>query len=247
MSDFAMTIIIGSMVGIVGTGLGGFLAILVVSPKSRFLGMLLGGTSGLMIAIVTFDLLPHAFEIGGLWTQILGICLGIGIIFCIENMLPNDNNSYMKRKKRNNFFKTGILLGLGIAMHNLPEGLAIGSGFVVTKRMGLTMALVIALHNLPEGMAMATSLRLGGSSSIKVVLLTLLAGMPTGLGALLGYVLGNKSEFLIALCLSLAGGTMLYITCGELIPSAKALHKGRASTIGLVFGFILGLYITVKL
>jgi len=243
-SNIMSTTIIGFLVGVLGTGMGGVLALLLINPNKRFLSMLLGATSGIMLAVVTFDLLPEAFNMGGLWVEILGIIIGIIIIVLIEDIIPYKR---LGGNRRDGFTKTGILLGIGIALHNLPEGLAIGSGFMVTKEMGLAMALVIALHDLPEGIAMATPLRLGGASRLKVIILTLLSGVPTGIGAFIGAVLGSVSDFFVALCLSFAGGTMLYITCGELIPNSKALHHGRASTIGLIFGFILGIIITFKL
>lgn len=232
-------VLIGSFVGIIGTGLGGILAVTIIKPDSNFLGITLGGASGIMLAIVTFDLLPESFKLGGTLAGIIGTVLGIVIIMFVEDIV----NKFLNIGNKNNFFITGILLSIGIAMHNLPEGLAIGSGFMVTEKMGLTMALVIALHNLPEGVAMATPYRISGYPRLKVLLITIFCGLPTGIGAFIGALLGSISSFFIAICLSLAGGTMLYIICDELIPKAKALQQGRASTLGLTVGFIIGMII----
>ncbi len=237
--------ILGTFIGIIGTGLGGALALSLVRPNKKLLSLLLGFTSGLMISIVTFDLLPEAINIGGIYTEMLGLVLGILIVVFIEECIQN-NQSNKKLKERNNFLKAGILIGIGIAIHNLPEGLAIGSSFVFTTEMGMKMAIVITLHNLPEGIAMATPLRIGGFPKLKVLLITVASGVPTGIGAFIGGLLGNISDFFISLCLALAGGTMLYITCGELIPNAKTLHKGRASTISILIGFLLGMIIVAN-
>ncbi len=245
MEDVLAITIIGSIVGVIGTGFGGIITLALVRPDRRFLSVLLGITSGLMIAIVTFDLLPEATEIGGLYVQIAGLCIGVIAVILIENLLPDlHNNNYTNQRSK--FLKAGILVGIGIAIHNLPEGLAIGSSFAFASDMGIRMVIVITLHNIPEGMAMATPLRIGGYSKIKVFLMTLLSGVPTGIGAFIGAIIGSISDFFIALCLALAGGTMLYITCSELIPNAKALHNGRASTMGIVIGFILGMIIVLK-
>lgn len=244
MQDVLTITIIGSLVGVIGTGLGGIITLSLVRPNKQFLSVLLGITSGLMIAIVTFDLLPEATEIGGLWIQIVGLTIGIMAVIFIEGLLPNFHTKH--RHKNSGFLKAGILVGIGIAIHNLPEGLAIGSSFAFASEMGMRMVIVITLHNLPEGMSMATPLRIGGYSKTKVLLLTLLSGVPTGIGTFIGAILGSISDQFIALCLGLAGGTMLYITCGELIPNAKALHNGRASTIGIIIGFILGMIIVIN-
>ncbi|WP_202707406.1 ZIP family metal transporter [Sporosalibacterium faouarense] len=245
MQEVLSITILGSLVGIVGTGLGGIIALSLVRPNNKFLSILLGFTSGLMIAVVTLDLLPESQKIGGIRIEIIGIILGIITVIFIDNMLPK-NITKNGLNKEDSFLKAGIMIGLGIAIHNLPEGLAVGSSFIFTADMGIRMALVISLHNLPEGIAMATPLRIGGFPKIKVLLLTLASGVPTGLGAFMGALLGNISDSFIALCLAIAGGTMLYITCGELIPNAKTLHKGRASTIGVIIGFIFGMIFVVK-
>jgi ZIP family zinc transporter len=91
---------------------------------------------------------------------------------------------------------------------------------------------------------MATPLRMGGMPKGLVFGAALLAGVPTGLGALLGFVLGGISAQFISLCLGFAGGAMLYITCSELIPESRDLHRGRLSSIGLVLGIIAGLLIS---
>ncbi|MBS4538339.1 ZIP family metal transporter [Clostridium sp. D2Q-11] len=235
------TTVIGFMVGIIGTGLGGLLAVFLVKPNNRFLSILLGLTAGLMLSIITFDLLPEAIELAGLGMVVVGIIIGILLVLFIEDIF--DRHDRKHKNLREGFLRAGLLMGFGIALHNLPEGLAVGSGFMFTSEMGIKVAIVIALHNLPEGIAMATPLRMSGFGKLKVFILTLLAGVPTGIGAFLGAILGSISNMFIGLCLAIAAGTMLYITCGELIPNSKTIHRGRISTVGLLVGFIIGLLI----
>ncbi|MTI66366.1 MAG: ZIP family metal transporter [Firmicutes bacterium] len=246
MYELLMNTLIGVLVGVLGTGLGGILSLTLIKPNKKFLSFLLGSTAGIMLSIVTFDLLPEAQHIGGIFTEIVGIILGIILVIFIEDLLPKEHFKACSTKEKS-MLKAGILMGIGIAIHNLPEGLAVGSGFMLTSEMGMKVAFVIALHNIPEGIAMATPLRLSGYSKPKVLILTLLCGLPTGIGAFFGAFLGSISNFFIALCLSFAAGTMLYITCGELIPSAKRIHNGKSSTLGVIFGFILGILIVSKL
>ncbi|SCG81842.1 zinc transporter, ZIP family [Proteiniborus sp. DW1] len=246
MTEVVVITIIGTLVGTIGTGLGGLISLFIVKPSSKFLGVLFGITSGLMLSVVAFDLLPEAYNIAGLGTEILGILLGVIVVVFIEKFFP-DNKNKKPSSSKSHFFRTGALIGIAIAIHNFPEGLAIGSGYMYTSKMGITMAIIIALHDLPEGLAMAAPLRLSGSSTVKVIFLTVMAGIPTGIGAFIGAVLGSVSNFLIGLCLAFAGGTMLYITCGEMIPDAKSLHSGRASSLGIVVGFIIGIVVSMSL
>src|SRR5690554_6919623 len=92
LSEVLVITIIGTLVGVVGTGLGGLISLVIVKPSSRFLGVLLGITSGLMLSVVTFDLLPEAYNIAGLGIEILGILLGVLIILFIEGLFPTNKN-----------------------------------------------------------------------------------------------------------------------------------------------------------
>ena len=135
---------------------------------------------------------------------------------------------------------------LGIAVHNFPEGLAVGSGFEASAHLGLSLALVIGVHDIPEGMAMAVPMKAGGMATWKVIFYSVLAGVPMGFGALVGALLGEISQEIIALCLSFAAGAMLYVVCGDLIPESKSIYKGRLSTIGNILGIIIGIIISVS-
>jgi len=123
LNNLLIITIIGTMVGVIGTGFGGLLSLLWKNPGSKFMSIILGFSGGLMLSVVTFDLLPEAFEIGGIPLSILGIIFGIIVTTLIDEMLPDFDNM---AKGRGKYFKMGILLALGLALHNFPEGLAIG-------------------------------------------------------------------------------------------------------------------------
>ncbi len=237
--------LIGLSVGVFGTGMGGLIAFFIKSSSQKYLGFILGISSGLMLSIVCFDLLPEAFELGELYIGILGITIGVIIIIMLDSVTSITPKKYYKGNNKN-FVKTGMLLGIGVALHNFPEGLAIGSSFMATKELGMGISIVIALHNMPEGISMATPMSIGGMPRIKALVYTILAGIPMGIGAFLGAVIGEISQNFIAFCLAFAGGTMLYITCGELIPKSQSLKSGKVSSYGLMIGFILGIMIAKK-
>lgn len=244
MNSLLRTTLIGFFVGIIGTGVGGSISFLLNNPSKKFLSAIIGISSGLMIAIVTFELLPEAFMLGGVLSTVGGLGVGAFIASFLDSFISR--LSYIAKRERKGYIKTGILLGIGIALHNFPEGLAIGSGFVAQQRLGIGLAIVIALHNMPEGVAMVTPMRVGGYSKSKAFLLTLLAGAPMGFGAYFGALIGSYAYGLIGLCLAFAGGTMLYITFGELLPKGKELDGGRISTYFAILGFMLGILISKR-
>ncbi|MDK2917543.1 MAG: zinc transporter, family [Candidatus Petromonas sp.] len=242
MDNIVSITLIGFSVGVLGTGIGGLLALFLDEPGNRFLSFILGFSAGIMLTIVCFDLLPEAFDRGNFVLGIAGIVAGVLVIIIADDKIHmHETNIPLGTAS---FTKMGILIGIGVALHNFPEGLAIGSGFIATKELGIGISLVIAIHNIPEGISMAAPMRVGGMSKFKALFYTVLVGMPMGLGAFIGAMLGEISQTFIAFCLAFAGGTMLYITCGELIPGSSNLHIGRTSSIGLILGFLVGLFIT---
>lgn len=244
MSDLLFSSIIGAGAGIIGTGIGGAIGFILKRPSKRLISILMSFSAGLMIAVVCFDLLPESFAIGSLYTGIIGVVLGALAIIICEDLIAGYRQSNGRGRAREKYVEMGILLGIGIALHNFPEGLAIGSGFTALPAYGLGLSLVIALHDIPEGIAMATPMVIGGVGKVKIFLSAILAGIPTGIGAAIGYMLGEISPVFISLCLGFAGGAMLYITCSELIPESQDLYRGKVSSLSLIMGLIAGIIIS---
>lgn len=231
--------LIGFIVGILGTSLGAIIALLFVHDNKKILSLILSFTAGIMLSIVTFDLIYEAIELSNIKMTSFGIFVGTIIVVFMENILYK----LQINKNHNKFIKSGLLMAIAIAIHNIPEGLAIGSGFMFTSDMGFKLAIIISLHNLPEGIAMATPLKISGFKGVKIIIYSILAGIPTGIGAFFGTILGGISNSFIGLCFAIAAGTMLYITCGELIPNSKDIHNNRLAPVTLCIGFIIGIVI----
>ncbi|MFO8192116.1 MAG: ZIP family metal transporter [Bacillota bacterium] len=240
MNDILRISLIGLAAGVIGTGSGTIIALFVKNPGKNMLSFILGFAGGIMLAIVLNDLLPEAVEAGNFVTAFTGLLVGTIFILLLDLKMPHFH-FFETTEELTRFIRTGTILGLGIAMHNLPEGIAIGASYVASPALGFTLALTIALHNIPEGIAMACPLCVGGMRTRWVLLYTAMAGLPMGLGALIGSSLGTVSPAMLSLALGFAGGAMLYIIFGELIPGAQDSGSGHAGTFGAVFGTIAGI------
>jgi ZIP family zinc transporter len=141
--------------------------------------------------------------------------------------------------------KIGLLMAIGIAMHNFPEGLAIGGGYSGRAEFGIGLAILIALHNIPEGLAIATPLYAGDASKISTLIQCALTGLPMIIGALIGFLIGELSTQAVSICLGFAGGAMFFITCDELIPEChmEVERYGHIPILSIVIGFVVGLLI----
>ena len=238
MAGLLKTFMIGIFFGFFGTTIGGIIGINLKSTSNKFLGFILSFAAGLMMAIICFDLLPEAMQISSLSVILIGILLGIITMIICDSLVKE---KFSGRKDVNSLLKTGIIISIGLALHNIPEGLAIGTGFQASINLGLSLAIAIAIHDVPEGISMAVPMKNGGMSKGKVIFLVIMSGVSTGIGALVGHLVGGISESIIAASLSFAAGAMLYIVSGELTPEANNMYKGRMNAVGNILGFILGI------
>lgn len=239
------TTLIGLFFGTFGTTIGGIIGVNFKNTSNKFLSFILSLASGLMISIVCFELIPESLEISTIPLTILGILFGVICMIICDILVQKKFNTNIKyTKTSNSLLKTGIIVSIGLALHNFPEGLAIGSGFGASLKLGYSLAIAILLHDIPEGVSMAVPMKNGGMKISKVIFYVVLSGITTGIGAFFGALVGGISNQLIAICLSFAAGAMLYIVSGELIPESNKLYKGKMSSIGNILGFILGILTT---
>lgn len=209
MKEIIKTTLFGLFFGTFGTTIGGIIGVKFKNTSNKVLSFILNFAAGLMISIVCFELIPEALEISSIVGTLTGIIFGVCTMMLCDKIVNEKNN--IKRYEKNSLLKTGIIVGIGLAIHNIPEGLAIGSGFETSLKLGLSLAIAIALHDIPEGISMAVPMKTGGMKASKALFYTVLSGITTGIGAFFGAVLGGISEKTIAICLSFAAGCMLYI------------------------------------
>lgn len=243
MNYILKTTLIGLFFGTFGTTLGGIIGVCLKTTSNKFLSFILSFASGLMLSIVCFDLIPESMELTSISNTVIGVIVGV-ICMMICDVLVNKKFSVNNSNAKNNLLKTGVIVSIGLALHNFPEGLAIGSGFEASITLGYSLALAICLHDIPEGIAMGVPMKSGGMKISKIIFYVIMSGITTGVGAFFGALVGTIGKEVIAMCLAFAGGAMLYIVSGELIPESNNLYKGKLPVVGNVIGFIIGMFAT---
>lgn len=241
MNQITTISLIGLLAGMIGTTIGGLIGISFQRASNKLLSFILEIASGLMTSIICFDLIPESLHITNITITLIGIIAGIILMFGCSNFISN----YIKSHhlfKNNTLLKTGLIISLGLAIHNLPEGLAIGAGFNSSTTLGLKLAIAIALHDIPEGISISLPLNSGGMSKNKAIIITFVSGISTGIGALIGAYIGNISLLFISFSLSFAAGAMLYIVSCELIPESQKIYSGKITSLGYISGIILGIF-----
>lgn len=250
-----------------GTGLGGLLAV-TRRPGKRSFGFLMGLTAGVMISLSFLELVNHAWELKGYKTATVGFAAGAFFMLFMDMTLPhirfgereapNGENiagqehaghprpgwhhrrSFRRHGEISNrpLFMTGLLLAFGITIHNLPEGIAVGAGYMHTPKFGVFIAIAILLHNVPEGIGTALPLFTSGVSKGEAFAVALFSGLVEPIGALAAALFLNIFHSLVPVSLAFAGGVMMFITLDELIPTARAHGHEHYTALGIILGSI---------
>lgn len=229
--NFIWIIILSSLVSILGTMTGASIGIVVKNPSKKFLSSTMAFAGGVMLSLVVFDLVPEAIEKSGFLNTIIFYFVGILGIFLMESLFESDNG----------YTKIALVTALGLMIHNFPEGVIMGCGFVGGKSLGVKMSMMIAIHDIPEGLAVAVPLMAAKKNVFKILIFVFITAMPTAVGALVGVSLGNISQKAFGICLALASGIMIYVIFGELIPQSNKLDNGILNTASILLGITLGL------
>jgi ZIP family zinc transporter len=223
-----LEIILYSTLGLLGTAIGAFLGIFF---GKKMIGKTLAITAGIMGGLVIFDLFPLSLSLSDPIVALISTAIGILGVMLLGNVI----GKFQPLKQKNRMINSGLILLFSMALHNFPEGMAIGSGGAESTQTGFIIALTIALHDIPEGMAVATPFVGGSVKNRKVFLMTIFSSLSTIVGAVIGYLLGSISDYTNAICLGIASGAMLYVVVRELLPGSL---KSSSVRDVIIFSFV---------
>jgi len=204
--------------------------------------VLLGLSSGIGFVVAFFDILPEAVRFGSWITAAAGFTVGILLGSLTEKifpqLLPGWTCSPSGRGSvpvRRDLLRTGYLFTIGVAAHNLPEGMAVGAGLEARAELGILLSTAIGLHNIPEGMALSGLFLTAGKRPLFSVALAAGAGLFLPVGAILTQTYISAGPVVIAFLLALGAGALVYIIVKDLLPCSLGLHPRQA-----VFGIAAG-------
>ena len=142
-----------------------------------------------------------------------------------------------------------MLIAIGVAIHNLPEGLVVAAGYIFNPNLGIVIAIAIMLHNIPEGLATALPLSEAGTKRSRIAAITFLSGLAEPVGALVAAVALSAfaPRIVTGYSLIFAAGVMTYITADELIPVSHEYGFKHTVSVGLLLGIIFALLLDVLL
>lgn len=200
----------------------------------------MGLAAGIMIMLSFLELMSEAIRISSLLFAALGFVAGSMLMFLLDFVFPHTHFAVLEKGRIDGkFLRSGMLIAVGISLHNFPEGIAIASSYSYTPRLGLVLAIAMALHNIPEGIAIALPIYAGGASKRQAFKLALASGLIEPLGALFATVFLFSFTDLVPLGLAFAAGVMTFITLDELIPVAHEHGHEHYTSFGVILGCAL--------
>jgi ZIP family zinc transporter len=240
---------LGGFVGFVSTSVGALPALALRALPQRVEDALLGGAAGMMLAAGVFSLLLPGLEAGtlhlgnkglGAAVVVFGMFLGVFLMLGIESFLPHAHAKSGPSGLGHERYGRICLFVFAVAVHNLPEGMAIGVGFSQgDMSVALPLTTAIALQDIPEGLAVALALRAAGLAPGRAVLISVATGLLEPVGAPIGAALSNGLPLAYPLGLGLAGGAMIFVVSHEIIPETHRNGHQTSATLGLMMGFAL--------
>lgn len=248
-NPFVTWALLGGTAGLVATTVGAMPALLFGSLQQKTEDVMLGLAAGMMLAAAAFSLLLPGIAAGreltgnaglGAGLVVLGMALGVLLMLGLDAFTPHEHDSSGPCGPGYARCNRVWLFVFAVAIHNLPEGMAVGVAFAQGDMgVGLPLATAIALQDIPEGLAVAMTLRSIGTPAWKAVGIAALGALLEPLGALVGISLVGSSALAYPVGLGLAAGAMLFVVSHEVIPETHRNGHQTAATLGLMAGFAL--------
>jgi len=249
--------LVGGSAGFAATAFGALLAIGLRTVSQRTQDSLLGFAAGMMLAAASFSLILPGLAAGeeilgnsslAAVTVLLGLGLGALLMLGLDRFTPHEHASTGPCGPDCERLNRVWLFVFAIALHNLPEGMAIGVSFANgDMSVGLPLTTAISIQDIPEGLAVALALRAVGLSALVSALVAAASGLMEPLGALVG--MGISTGFAIAypVSLGLAAGAMIFVVSHEVIPETHRNGHQTPATIGLMIGFGVMMFLDTAL
>jgi ZIP family zinc transporter len=224
--------------------LGGLLA-LWVPIRERWLGLIMGFGSGVLVSAVAYELVAEAFETSaGSGGTALGLAAGAITFFVGDTFVDRMGGENRKEIHGVAAAGSGLAIVLGIVLDGVPESVVIGLGLLNGTGVSVAVIAAVFLSNLPEAIAATTGLTAGGWNRERILGLWVVVALVSGAAALLGYTLFDTAgPAALAFVLAFAGGAILTMLADTMFPEAF-VHGGKLVGLFTTLGFGLAFALT---
>ena len=213
----------------IATGLGALPFVFVKDLPRRWLGASNAVAAGLMLA-ASFGLLYEGVRYGLLRT-LAGALTGLVFIVGVRKLLQRDEHPAVFAQMSEMDARKALLMVGVMTMHSFTEGVGVGVSFGGGIELGLFITLSIAVHNIPEGLAISLVLVPRGVSWSRAAFWSVFSSLPQPLMAVPAFVFVETFKPLLPYGLGFASGAMIWMVFSELVPDALEDASGNLVAI----------------
>ncbi len=258
MEIFFTAIAATAIAGFGATTAGAVPALFLRRLNEKLNNNMLSFAAGVMLAATVFSLLLPGIEsarglgygqMSAVLRAILFLFIGGFVLWGINELVPHEHfekghDGVIDGRRLRKIW----LFVIAIAIHNFPEGMAVGvANSTGDAGTGLGATLGIGLQNLPEGLSVAVALHSQGYSKAYAFFATALTGLIEVVGGAVGATVLLASEQVLPWALAFAAGAMLFIVSDEIIPETHRPGFENGATLALFVGFGLMLFLDTAL
>lgn len=200
----------------ISTGLGGVAA---MRFRDR-LHLLLGFSSGAVLGVALFDLVPEVFTLSGGPAVMPFAALGFLGFFALERYTAMHRAREHAHATAAHVQEFGVVVAAGLSLHSFLDGVAIGVGFQTSLQVGLLIALGVIAHDLSDGLNTVTVVLAHGNPLKRAALWLLVDMIAPVLGAASTLAV-NLNHGVLPWVLAFFAGSFLYIGASDLLPEAR--------------------------
>ena len=219
LSDPVVNVFIYALITAVATGLGALPFFFIKKMSRNWLGVSNAIAAGLMLA-ASFNLIYEGldYDVG---MVVGGVLFGLVFIMISQRFLDHyDDNVVISKIKQADAKKILLILGI-MTLHSFTEGVSVGVSFSGSLDLGLFITTAIAIHNIPEGLAISLVMVPRGTSPLKAAWWSIFSSLPQPLMAVPAFLFVEIFREYLPMGLGFAGGAMIWMVFAELIPDAN--------------------------
>lgn len=228
---------VAAFLTMLATGLGALPVLFTRHLPKALLGGGYALAGGMMLSVSFFDLVLPGLNLGATWQLAAGFLSGSLFFWLGERFV--EKRDWHLGELRGAGARRAVLILATMFVHSFPEGVAIGVGYGSGEvELGLFIAVAIAIHNVPEGLAISLPLAAEGVGFWRCFGWSVLSSLPQPLAAVPAVLAIVVSQQLLPAGLGFAAGAMCYLVLAELIPESLEKAGKNVTAWGFVFGFV---------
>lgn len=219
----------------VTTGVGALPFFFIKHISDSFLGKANAVAAGLMLS-ASYSLIFEGYRENE-WMTLGGMLAGVILVIAANNWMERSYDLDVEKLVGAGSKKMLLFLGI-MTIHSFAEGISVGVSFANTLEFGIFIAIAIAIHNIPEGLAISLVMIPKGTSPIKAAGWSIFSSLPQPLMAIPAFLFVEAFREYLPFGLGLAAGAMIWMVFAELIPEALQKCPAHAIGLWITLSII---------